>query len=215
MIASGNIMRNFSGMVAATFVVATLLFSCKDELPVADDVDPARLPTQIVLEMSVEETTAGRIKMRVYAPVMENYSRMTPPYEIFPQGMNVKAFTPEGLTETEITADKARHINLPGEEKWEAYGNVVINNYIKGETIETDTIYWDKSKKKIYTHCYVKLKSPTMFMQGYGMESDELARNAIILKPFDSYSVIQQDSTEVLYIDTVNFVGPLLKTIKL
>jgi hypothetical protein len=53
-----------------------------------------------------------------------------------------------------------------------------------------------------------------MFMQGYGMESDELARNAIILKPFDSYSVIQQDSTEVLYIDTVNFVGPLLKTIK-
>jgi hypothetical protein len=48
-----------------------------------------------------------------------------------------------------------------------------------------------------------------MYMQGYGMESDELARNAIILKPFDSYSIIK-DSTEVLYIDTVNFVGPLL-----
>lgn len=214
MFASGNIKRDISGMVAATFVVATLLFSCKDELPVADVEDPSKLPTQIVMEMSVEETTAGRVKMRVYAPVMENYSKMTPPYEIFPKGMNVKAFTPEGLTETEITADKARHINVPGGEKWEAYGNVVINNYIKGETIETDTLYWDKSNKKIYTHCYVKLKSPTMFMQGYGMESDELARNAIILKPFDSYSVIQQDSTEVLYIDTVNFVGPLLKTIK-
>ena len=48
-----------------------------------------------------------------------------------------------------------------------------------------------------------------MYMQGYGMESDELARNAIIIKPFDSYSIIK-DSTEVLYIDTVNFVGPLL-----
>jgi len=42
------------------------------------------------------------------------------------------------------------------------------------------------------------------------MESDELARNAIILKPFDSYSIIK-DSAEVLYIDTVNFVGPILK----
>ena len=48
------------------------------------------------------------------------------------------------------------------------------------------------------------------YMQGYGLESDEMARNAIILKPFDSYGIVIQDSTR-LYLDTANFIGPILK----
>jgi hypothetical protein len=43
-------------------------------------------------------------------------------------------------------------------------------------------------------------------MQGYGMESDEMARNAILLKHFDSYAVAE-DSTTIL-LDSLNFVGP-------
>ena len=210
MFATGNIPVLPKRLVAATIVVATLLYSCKSELPVADDVNTADAPTQIVEQMTLEQTKSGRLSMRVYAPLMESYSKFDPPYDIFPNGMNIKAFTPEGLLETEITAKEARHIKGPAFDKWEAYGDVVIKNYIKGETIETDTIYWDRTEKRIFTHCYVQLKSPTMYMQGLGMESDELARNAIILKPFDSYSIIK-DSAEVLYIDTVNFVGPILK----
>ena len=47
-------------------------------------------------------------------------------------------------------------------------------------------------------------------MQGYGMRSDEMGRNAIILKPFDSYGIMREDSTKVR-IDSANFIGPLLK----
>ena len=198
-------------IVAATFVVATILFSCKDDLPITEPIDAEKVPTHIILEMSLEQSSAAKTKMRVYAPIMENFSKSNPPYEIFSKGINVKAFTSDGLLETEITAKKARHINSPDKDQWEAYGDVVINNYIKGETIETDTIYWDKSNKRIFTHCFVKLKSPSIFMQGYGMESDELARNATILRPFDSYGIIKRDSTEVIYVDTVNFIGPILK----
>ena len=42
------------------------------------------------------------------------------------------------------------------------------------------------------------------------MRSDEMARNSIIHRPFDSYGVVVQDSTEVV-IDTANFIGPLMK----
>ena len=47
-------------------------------------------------------------------------------------------------------------------------------------------------------------------MQGYGMRSDDRARNAILLKPFDSFGYSQEDSTKVV-LDTVNFIGPLRK----
>lgn len=197
--------------VAATAVVATVLFSCKEELPVVAPIDANKVPTHIVLEMSLEQSVAGKTKMRVYASVMNNFTKAVPPYESFPKGINVKAFTPKGLLETEITANDAIHRKSAEKEQWEAYGDVVINNYIKGQTIETDTIYWDKSTKKIFTHCYVKIKDPLGFIQGYGLESDELARNAIIMRPFDAYGIIKRDSTEVIYIDTVNFIGPVLK----
>jgi hypothetical protein len=47
-------------------------------------------------------------------------------------------------------------------------------------------------------------------MQGYGMESDQRARDHTIFNPFNSYGIVVQDTTEVV-IDTVNFIGPLLK----
>ena len=77
--------------------------------------------------------------------------------------------------------------------------------------METDTLFWDRKNQRIYTHTMVKLTTPDLFMQGFGMESDEMARNAKILKPFDSYAVVERDSLEVPYIDTVNFIGPLFK----
>ena len=78
------------------------------------------------------------------------------------------------------------------------------------ETMETDTLYWDGAAKEIWTDCYVKMSSPSGYMQGYGMRSDEMARNAILLKPFDNEFIIESDSTRVV-IDSVNFIGPLLK----
>ena len=94
------------------------------------------------------------------------------------------------------------------EESWAAYGNVVVKNIIKQETMETDTLYWDQVAKEIYTDCYIRMYSPAGFLQGYGMRSDEMARDAVIQRPFNSYGVVVKDST-VVQIDSVNLIGPL------
>jgi len=160
--------------------------------------------------MYFQQTENGVVVLRVFAKKMERYTNAKEPYEYFPEGINVKAFTRDGALETEIRANAAKHKTAANNEVWEAYGNVVINNYMKGEEMVTDTLYWNRLTKKIYTHCVVKLKSPDVFMQGIGMESDEMARNAVILNPFDSYAVVVKDSLEMPYIDSVNFIGPLL-----
>ena len=49
--------------------------------------------------------------------------------------------------------------------------------------------------------------TPAGFMQGFGMRSDDMARNAIIQRPFNSYGVVEQDSTKVV-LDSINFIGP-------
>ena len=73
--------------------------------------------------------------------------------------------------------------------------------------METDTLYWDRKNERIYTDCYVRMYSPDGFMQGYGMESDQRARNSSIFNPFDSYGIVIQDSTKVA-VDSANFIGP-------
>jgi hypothetical protein len=50
-------------------------------------------------------------------------------------------------------------------------------------------------------------------MQGYGMQTDEKAKNIRILKPFNSYGRVVEDSINY-YVDSVNFVGPECKLLK-
>ena len=198
-------------MIATASAVAFVVYSCKDELGRAKDLSIAETPIQTVRNMFVVQSKNGIIQMRAEGEIMEKYENDSLSYELFPKGFSVYGYTEEGLLETEIMADNAIHKTFEdGRESWEAYGNVIVKNLIKQETLETDTLYWDQKNEKIYTHCYVKMYSPSGFMQGFGMESDQRARNNIIFNPFNSYGIVVQDSTKVV-IDSINFIGPVRK----
>ena len=144
---------------------------------------------------------------------MEHYETDSTAWDSFPRGLSVYGYTEDGLLETVIVSNNARHTTSRignDEDVWEAFGNVVVHNVIKLETMETDTVYWDQVKEEIYTDCYVKMYSEDGFMQGYGMRSDDHARNAILHRPFNSYGVTDRDTTKVV-IDSVNFIGPFKK----
>lgn len=200
-------------MLAITVVVASVFVSCGGGLGEAESIDPSSVPVQVIDDVFAVQTENGVTAMRMEAPVMEKYDREGQSYESFPKGMVVYAYSSEGLLETVIVSDRARHINsnrVKKTEVWEATGNVVIHNVIKRETMETDTLYWDKTRGQLYTDSYVKMYSSDGFLQGYGMESDDHARNAILRKPFNSYGVSVKDTTAIV-VDSVNFIGPMLK----
>ncbi len=196
--------------VAIAFAVATFVVSCSGGDKGPEGIDINSIPRQTVNDMFAVQTNNSNLQMRMEAKLMQRFQNDSTnvSYELFPEGFDLYAYDKEGALETHIHSQKAKHTTTKKEEKWEAYGDVVIKNFIKGERMETDTLYWDREEGRIYTHCFVKLYSPQGYMQGYGMESDEMARNATILKPFDSYGIVSQDSSRV-YVDSVNFIGPI------
>lgn len=201
--------------MAGVSALAVLFFSCGGKLRQAESLDLSQTPIQTLDDMFAVQSKNGSVSMRLEAPVMERYDNDTSTWERFPKGVSLFGYTDEGLLETIIVADDARHVTSKAggnkrDELWEAFGNVIIHNVLKRETMETDTIYWDQSKEEIYTDCYVKLYSPDGFMQGTGMRSDDHARNAVLNNPFNSYGIMDRDTTAVM-IDSVNFVGPLLR----
>jgi len=200
-------------MTATASAVAFVVFSCGSNLSVAEALDLSETPVQIVDDMFSIQSKNGVLELRVEADRMERFDNDTCSKETFPQGFTVYSYTSEGLLETVLSADEAVHqVDKKGkrDEFWRANGHVVIQNVIKQETMETDTLYWDQKSNEIYTDCYVKMYSSEGFIQGYGMRSDDKARDAIILKPFNTFYVIERDSTAVV-IDSVNFIGPFPK----
>lgn len=197
-------------------MLAGIVVSCKSRLAEAEQIDPSKAPAQAVRGMFALNSTNGKLSMRAEAPLMERFDTDTATLETFPEGFFVFGYTEDGLLETIITADKARHIvrkRRSEDESWQAFGNVIIRNVIKQERMETDTIYWNREKNEIFTDCYVKMYSADGFMQGYGMHSDDRARTAIIHRPFDSFGYARQDSLDTV-VDSVNFIGPFLRKIK-
>ena len=198
-------------MIATASAVAFVVYSCKGKLAEAETIRLDETPVQTVDDMRIVQSQNGLMQMRVEAPVMSRYEKDTLSYELFPKGISVFGYNEEGMLETEIVADNARHLKYKdGRESWEAFGNVVVRNLINQETMETDTLYWDQKNERIYTHCYVRLYSPDGFAQGYGMQSDQRARDTELFSPFNNYAIMTQDSTKFV-IDSVNFIGPLQK----
>lgn len=200
-----------------TFVIASSFVCCKSKIATADKLDLSKTPTQRVEDVFAFQTTNSEVEMRIEAPVMEHYSTKENDYDSFPEGLSVYGYTEEGLLESVILADEAIHI-IPNNkvkdkdqvEIWKAYGNVVLHNVLEQKTMETDTIFWDQTKKEVYTDCYVKLYTPDGFMQGYGMRSDDHLRNATLHRAFNNFVKIVKDTTAVS-IDSVNFIGPFPK----
>ena len=199
-------------MLATASAVAFVVFSCKGNLSEAEKLDLDKIPLQVVDNMFYVQSENGLVKMRVESPIMEVYEHDTLSYDLFPAGIHVYGYSEDGMLETTIDALQARHDKTPdgARDKWSAYGDVVIHNIIKQETMKTDTLYWDSKEHEIWTDCYILMYSPSGTMQGYGMRSDEMARNAILMRPFDNEFIITSDSTQVA-VDSVNFVGPMLK----
>ena len=199
-------------MIATAPAVAFIIYSCSNKLSEAASLDLEDTPLQVVDSLFMVQTRNGGLKMRVEADVMERYENDTSSYELFPEGLHVFAYSEDGQLETVLHSNNARHFKSKkgNRENWSAFGNVTVQNIVKQQTLQTDTLYWDQASQEIYTDCYVRMFTQDDFMQGYGMRSDEMARNSVLYRPFNSYVYVLQDSTRVV-IDSVNFIGPLLK----
>ena len=118
-------------MIATASAVAFVVLSCKGKLGEADAINIEEAPVQTVDDMFIVQSKNGIIQMRAEAPVMERYERDTMSFELFPSGFFVYGYTDDEKLETEIVADRARHLKYKdGRETWEAFGNVVVKNLI-------------------------------------------------------------------------------------
>ncbi|MDR0694747.1 MAG: LPS export ABC transporter periplasmic protein LptC [Prevotellaceae bacterium] len=135
--------------------------------------DHKQVPTLEIDRLQIDYTENGSLRINLEAPLLQRFLLAEEPYNVFPEGMHVYFYSATNELETEIIADYAYNREKP-EEYWKATGNVVVKNHLKQQTLYTDTLYWDRAKKNIYTHAPVRIVTPDLFFDGLeGMVADE------------------------------------------
>lgn len=179
--------------IAATSVVVMLLLfsSCsgreknlgeaiteRDSLPVMD----TRGVTTLVSD-------SGVTRYRVNAEEWLVFDRKNPPYWAFEKGVYLEKFDSLFQIEASIEADTAYYYNK--KELWKLIGNVHVQN-LKGEKFDTELLYWDQRKEKVYSDRFIRIEQPDRVITGRGFESNQQMTAYTIHKPEGIFYVDEQ-----------------------
>jgi LPS export ABC transporter protein LptC len=186
--------------VAPVLIGATLFIfsaSCRRTAE-TDPVDKETLVTLQANDLTMIDSQNGDTRFRFTTPLLERYELAEQPYMEFREGVYVETYNDTTrLVESTLKADYAKLIEPL--ELWEARGNVVATN-AKGETLETEQLFWDQKEDRIYSRVDVSLTQKDGTAHGTGFESNSAMDNYRFYHPRGQVSVDaapNRDSTAV------------------
>ena len=123
---------------ALIILVIGALASCKGTDVDNPPIDFTVVPVQTVEGMVARRYQRDNLTYDMRAAKMERFDYKDADgnmqaYELYSGGFEVLGYTADGLLETQLNSDGARHTTLAGQEQWLAFGNVHIQNHTKGE----------------------------------------------------------------------------------
>ncbi|RGM49084.1 MULTISPECIES: LPS export ABC transporter periplasmic protein LptC [Bacteroides] len=166
-------LKNMSITIVLTAMVMFLLFSScsggKKDLGAAI-TERDSLPVMDTRGVTTLVSDSGVTRYRVNTEEWLIFDRKSPSYWAFEKGIYLEKFDSLFQVEASIKADTAYHYDK--ERLWKLMGNVHIQN-LKGEKFDTELLYWDQNKHKVYSDKRVRIEQPDQVIYAIGFESDE------------------------------------------
>ena len=166
-------LKNMSITIVLTAMVMFLLFSScsggKKDLGAAI-TERDSLPVMDTRGVTTLVSDSGVTRYRVNTEEWLIFDRKSPSYWAFEKGIYLEKFDSLFQVEASTKADTAYHYDK--ERLWKLMGNVHIQN-LKGEKFDTELLYWDQNKHKVYSDKRVRIEQPDQVIYAIGFESDE------------------------------------------
>lgn len=153
--------------------IAFMLVSCENEMSkIKNFSSTEELPSLKAegFEMLFSDSTVIRFKLQTPEFIRHDNVDEKEPYTEFPKGMKLEQFDAKMNIVSSITALYAK--NFDSDDRWEAKNNVIAIN-LKGDTLKTEYLVWDRKKGKIYSDQFVKIIQKDQIYTGVGFESNQ------------------------------------------
>jgi LPS export ABC transporter protein LptC len=156
-------------LIIAIIVIIGIVLSCENKNSSIPKFDILSLPSITAKTFETEFNDSGRLQVKMSAPLMQKYEPKDNPYTEFTSGIHVVFYngkiTPEGY----VTAKYAKYTDTNN--LWELKDSVVVVNETNGK-LETELLYWDQQKDRIYTDRFVRITNQDQITLATGFESD-------------------------------------------
>jgi LPS export ABC transporter protein LptC len=160
--------------------IIALFASCSNDIEKVKVLTEAhKFPDQSINDADIIYSQHGKIKVKVEAPIINNYQEVEEPHITFPEGINVEFYDSTLTVESKISANYA--IYHEPDQLWEAKNNVVAINS-EGDTLNTEYLIWNQEEGVIYTDRYVRITTKDGIIHGKGFEANQNFSNWRIKK---------------------------------
>lgn len=183
--------------IALAAMVMLLLFSsCSGRNKEMGEAITERdsLPVMDTKGVTTLISDSGITRYRINAEEWLVFDRKSPPYWAFEKGVYLEKFDSLFQIEASIEADTAYFYNK--EELWKLTGNVHIQN-LKGEKFDTELLYWDQRKQKVYSDKFIRIEQPDRIITGRGFDSNQQMTVYTINQPEGIFYVDEEDTVPV------------------
>ena len=154
--------------IAMMFV---FLPSCKKKENLAAAVGKEdSIPDMRTTGVTTYISDSGMIRYKIITAEWLVYSRIDSPYWAFKKGIYLEKFDTLFRIDASIKADTA-YFYEP-KKLWELRGNVHIRSQ-RGDKFDTQLMYWDQNKERIYSDRFIRIEQTDKVLTGYGFESNQ------------------------------------------
>lgn len=148
--------------IYAVFIIALFglfLFSCDEnkKKKVESSYDEETVPSIVTYNDTMFVSDSGRIRFKIMAETMLSFDKAKEPYTLLPDGAYLEEYDTLKNVITTMEADSVWNYN--NQKLWKLRGNVHIVNS-KGETFDSEELFWDEKEGKIYSNLYVIINRP-------------------------------------------------------
>jgi LPS export ABC transporter protein LptC len=123
---------------------------------------------------------SGVTRYRINTAEWEVFDRKKPSYWAFEHGIYLEKFDSLFNVEASIKSDTAYYYDK--QKLWKLIGNVDIQN-VKGEKFNTELLYWDQDRHRVYSDQFIRIEQPDRIITGQGFDSNEQMTAYTIRKP--------------------------------
>lgn len=148
-------------------ILSVSLFSCEkpEELT---EIQEYTGPLREAENIELYYTELTKVKTKVEAAKVWEYKNAD---REFPEGIYLEFYDEEGKTKSTLKANKAYYTKK--ENLWRGVGDVVVKNMESGQQLNTEELFWQPDKEKIYTEKFVTIREGDQVLYGTGLEAKQ------------------------------------------
>lgn len=147
-------------------------------------------PTETARDIEVLYSDSGKIVIQLEADVLNRFAD-DEPYLEFPDGLTLNFYDSLMNIRTTLTANYG--ISWEKTKIMEVKHDVVVRDFEKQETLNTEHLIWDQRQQKIFSDVFVKRTTPDGVIYGDGFDADEGLNNYTLRNPRGVFTIEENE----------------------